>query len=58
MKKIIIYPLLAILTPVSVFVATVLLKAIANTYDIKITPKDENKNSVIIDVVGEARAKT
>jgi len=58
MKKIIIYPLLAILTPISVFVATVLLKAIANTYDIKITPKDENKRNVIIDVISEAGEKT
>ena len=63
MKKIIIYPLLAILTPVSVFVATVLIKAIVNTYDIKITPKDENtikqrEKSVIIDKIGEAGKKS
>ena len=62
MKKIIIYPLLAILTPASIFVATVLIKAITNTYDIKITPKDENINkhlrkSVIIDKIGEAGKK-
>ena len=63
MKKIIIYPLLAILTPASIFVATVLIKAITNTYDIKITPKDENINkhlrkSVIIDKIGEAGKKS
>jgi len=63
MKKIIIYPLLALLTPVSVLVVTVLIKAIANTYDIKITPKDENINkhlrkSVIIDKIGEAGKKS
>jgi len=63
MKKIIIYPLLAILTPVSVFVVTVLIKAIANTYDIKITPKDESKikqikKPVIIDKMAEAGKKS
>ena len=63
MKKIIIYPLLAILTPASVFVATVLIKAIANTYDIKITPKDEStikqsKKPVIIHKIGEAGKKS
>jgi len=63
MKKFIIYPLLAILTPASVFVVTVLIKAIANTYDIKITPKDENakihlKKSVIIHKIGEAGKKS
>lgn len=63
MKKIIIYPLLAILTPASVFVLTVLIKAITNTYDIKITPKDENKNnhlkkSVIIDKIDEVGRKS
>ena len=63
MKKFIIYPLLAILTPASVFVATVLIKAITNTYDIKITPKDENTNmhlkkSIIIDKIGEAGKKS
>jgi len=63
MKKIIIYPLLAILTPVSVFVATVLIKAITNTYDIKITLKDEDakkhlEKSVIINKIGEAGKKS
>ena len=63
MKKIIIYPFLAVLTPVAVFVATVLIKAIANTYDIKITPKDEStinhgKKPVIIDKIGEAGKKS
>jgi len=61
MKKIIIYPILAILT--SVFAATILIKAIKNTYDIKITPKDENtkihlKKSVILDKIGEAGKKS
>lgn len=63
MKKILIYPLLAILTPVSVFVVTVLIKAIANTYDIKITPKDGSTNKpftkpVIIDKISEAGKKS
>jgi len=63
MKKIIIYPLLAILTPVSIFVAKVVIKAITNTYDIKITPKDENTNmhlkkSVIAGKIGEAGKKS
>jgi len=63
MKKIIIYPLLALLTPVSVLVVTVLIKAIANTYDIKITPKDQStikqsKKHVIIDKIGKAGRKS
>jgi len=63
MKKIIIYPMLAILTPVSIFVVTVLIKAIKNKYDIKITPKDEStikqsKKPVIIDKIGEAGKKS
>lgn len=63
MKKIIIYPLLAIFTPASIFVATVLIKAITNTYDIKITPKNENLNkhlqkSVIINKISEAGKKS
>lgn len=58
MKKIIMCPMLTIFTTVSVFVATVLIKAITNTYDIKITPKDVNKKSVIIDAIGEAGKKS
>lgn len=63
MKKIFIYPMLALLTTASVFVATVLMKAIANTYDIKITPKDKStikhsKKRVIVDKIGEAGKKS